>query len=125
MRNKNLNDAQRMFIHTVMFQEGIVPMEDPAMDVRRALEDLSPEDARKLKRKFRKLWRKQMRKEQSKVPDTRKAHVAQGFVQPATRPTRRQKLARKKSVHAELMKTKVDPLYTQFKELRPDEPDKS
>jgi len=59
----NLRDVDRAFIQAVMFESGILPMEKTTLDMRRALHQLSPEEARKLKRKFRKLWRKAMRKE--------------------------------------------------------------
>ncbi len=60
---KNLRDVDRAFIQTVMFEAGILPMEKTTLDMQRALKQLSPDEARQLKRKFRKLWRKAMRKE--------------------------------------------------------------
>ena len=54
----NLRDVDRTFIQTVMFQCGILPMEKTDLDMRRALAQMTPEDARIVKRKFRKLWRK-------------------------------------------------------------------
>lgn len=56
-------DIDRIMINTVMMEEGIVPIFDPSLDMRRALAALSPEEARKAKRKFRKLWRKALKKE--------------------------------------------------------------
>lgn len=46
-----------------MFELGIVPIEKTAHDMRRALNQLPPEEARAMKRKFRKLWRKAIRSE--------------------------------------------------------------
>lgn len=54
-------DIDRIMINTVMMEEGIVPILDPSLDMRRALSTLSPEDARKAKRKFRKMWRKALK----------------------------------------------------------------
>jgi hypothetical protein len=126
MRNNKLNDATRIFIHTAMFQEGIVPMEDPTMDVRRALKGLQQEDARRLKRKFRKLWRKQMKKQLVKLPEERKKLVKNKYVAvpkkgKPTRPSRRQRLARKQAVYDEVMKTKVEPMVKQLKTIKREE----
>ena len=60
---KILRDVDRAFIHTVMFQMGILPMESTTLDMQRALKQLTPDESRTLKRKFRKLWRKAMKKE--------------------------------------------------------------
>ena len=122
MKNPAMKEAERAFIHTVMFTEGIVPMENPAMDVRRALKDVSPEDARKMKRKFRKMWRKQVKalasKEKTGLPTHLKSVTAM-ISKKGTAPSRRQKLRRKEVVTAHLMKTRVEPMIKQFKDLTP------
>src|SRR5579863_7974727 len=60
---KDLRDVDRAFIHAAMFENGILPMEKTTLDMHRALSQLSPEEARTLRRKFRKAWRKAMRAE--------------------------------------------------------------
>lgn len=60
--SKEQTDIDRIMINTVMMEEGIVPIFEPTHDVARALATLSPEDARKAKRRFRKLWRKALKK---------------------------------------------------------------
>jgi len=60
---KELRAVDRAIIHNVMFQMEILPMEKTNLDMRRALSQLPPEEARALKRKFRKLWRKAMKAE--------------------------------------------------------------
>lgn len=61
-----LRPVDKAFIHSTMFELGIVPIEDPRLDMRRGLDQLSPEDASKMKRKFRKLWRKALREDKTK-----------------------------------------------------------
>ena len=56
--NGELRDVERTFVQVVHFEAGIVPMEKTGFDMRRALNQLEPDEARKLKRRFRKLWRK-------------------------------------------------------------------
>jgi len=60
-----LTEVERVLVHTVMFNAGILPMESSTLDMRRALQQLPAEEAKALKRKFRKLWRKAAR---SKAP---------------------------------------------------------
>jgi len=60
---EQLREVDRAFIHSIMFELGILPIEKTTLDMQRALKQLSPEEARQLKRKFRKLWRKAMKKE--------------------------------------------------------------
>lgn len=60
---KELRDVDRTFIQAVMLQCGILPMEKTTLDMRRALAQLSPEEALILRRKFRKIWRRVMQDE--------------------------------------------------------------
>lgn len=55
-----MNDnLQKFFYYEVCFQEGIVPYHASyPVPVAKSLADLPEEEARKMKRKFRKLWRK-------------------------------------------------------------------
>lgn len=46
------------FILSIMFDMGIIPIDDTTKDMDRVLSQVSPEEAREKKRKFRKLWRK-------------------------------------------------------------------
>lgn len=55
---KELRDIDRAVIQAVMFENGIIPMENTLIDMRRPLKQLPPAEARAAKRKFRKLWRK-------------------------------------------------------------------
>lgn len=120
MKNQLMSDAERMFVHTVMFQAGIVPMENAAMDVRRALQDVDPDAARKLKRKFRKLWRKAMRAKLVSNPIRRAEVVIDSVTKKGAPPTRRQKLHRKQIV-TEALRPAVDGLMQQFKTIKREE----
>jgi len=50
--------ARELMLKTVYHEAGIVQIASTAHDVNRTLAGMSPEEARKMKRKFRKLWRK-------------------------------------------------------------------
>lgn len=94
MRNNSLNDVQRALLHELMFREGIIPMETHAMDVSRVLAQLSPDEARKAKRKFRKLVRKLRNKTDSFIETLENG-----------KPTRHQKRLRKLDVWRSFMVT--------------------
>jgi hypothetical protein len=123
MKNDSLNDIQRMVIHDVMFKEGIIPMEDPKMDVRRVLEGVPEEEARKYKRKFRKMWRKAMKEQANDKPDSTKKHVVSTFTKKGASPTRSQKLQRKMAVFEDLLKNKISPVVQQFTTIKRDNED--
>jgi len=52
--------VEEIFLEIMMIAEGIAPLSSKTIrnDVNRALIDVSPDEARKMRRKFRKLWRK-------------------------------------------------------------------
>lgn len=60
----NLREAVETLIY---HQLGIVPLSYDERDINRVISSLPPDDARRMKRKFRKLWRK----ESNYVPPTR------------------------------------------------------
>lgn len=62
-REPKMNDAELALLQALMFQQGVLPIEQVRHDMRRMLDQLPPDEARKLKRKFRKLWRKLARSE--------------------------------------------------------------
>lgn len=108
MKNeKEYNELEKMLNQTIMIGMGIVPIENLNTDVSGALEASSKEDARVMKRKFRKLWRKAAKK--TNVFGS--ASVGQvGKV-----PSKQQKLNRKKIVKDEVMNEKVTPMLDNFK----------
>ena len=112
-----------MFVHSASFEEGIVPMETTTMDVRRALKDIPPEDARKMKRKFRKLWRKLARvgnqrlKKDLEAFEPVKPNAPEVEQKHGHKPTRRAKLRRKDVVNAYIMSEHVRPMLEKFKKI--------
>jgi hypothetical protein len=125
MKNESLTDAERMFTHAVMFKEGIVPMEDPHMDIRRALAGVTPEEARKLKRKFRKLWRSLRKSDPGLKRNSGTGHIVKPkpdavdpVVEIQVKPSKAEKLVRKMAVHKHLRATKILPLVKQFNSLK-------
>lgn len=120
MKNDHITTPERMMTYTAAFQEGIVPMEVTRMDVRRALKDLPPEDARKMKRKFRKLWRKLARQagDQRTMNDVELNKPAPvSASKQGTKPTKRAKLRRKELVQTYLFTEHVAPMLEKFKKI--------
>ncbi|NBT35819.1 MAG: hypothetical protein EBT03_09855, partial [Betaproteobacteria bacterium] len=75
---------------------GIVPLGvNVVRDINRILKDLPPEEARRMKRKFRKLWRKEARKV-ARGAQIQRGQMPIGYG--AKNPTRRQKEARKRMI---------------------------
>lgn len=103
----------RMFIHYVALELGIVPLEDVDVDIRTGLSQLSPEEARRMKRKFRKLWRRYAREEEGRsVYNKKYARMRLGM---GTRvPSRAQKKARKELVRRRLWEEFIAPQIKRF-----------
>lgn len=115
---ENLREVDRAFIHSIMFELGIIPIEKATLDFQRALKQLSPEEARQLKRKFRKLWRKAMKKEVGN-PKGKRAEVKEqaakqryGVGKPV--PSRAERNARKQLVFDQVWKEIIAPLIDNF-----------
>ncbi len=113
---ENLREVDRAIIQAVMFQCGILPMEKTALDMRRALSQLSPEEARILKRKFRKVWRKAMRAEvgNGQSRKTREASVKTRLGVGKHVPSRAECNARKQLVFDVLWNDVIEPLVKKF-----------
>lgn len=114
---QNLRDVDRAFIQAVMFQLGILPIEKTHLDMRRALKQLSPEEARTLKRKFRKLWRKAMRAEIGNGPKTRETReriAKQKYGVGKHVPSRSERTARKQLVFDVLWEQVIEPMLKNF-----------
>lgn len=111
-----LRDVDRAIIQSVMFECGILPMEKVTLDMRRALQQLSPDEARVLKRKFRKLWRKAMREEigAGKLKNLREDQAKQKFGVGKHAPSRAERTERKKLVFNMLWNRLIEPMITKF-----------
>lgn len=114
--NENLRDVDRAIIHAVMFECGILPMEKTNLDMRRALQQLSTEDARALKRKFRKLWRKAMRMQagHGRTKDMRIEQAKRKLGVGKHAPSRAERAARKELVFKMLWEQLIEPLIKRF-----------
>lgn len=101
----DLSLLEKTLLQNAMFQLGIVPIEDPSMDFRKYLSQLPPDEATKLKRKFRKLWRKLARKTQKKS----------WYGLSGKNPNKRERFNRKQDIFMEIMSTVVKPAVKRFK----------
>jgi hypothetical protein len=115
---KDLRDVDRTFIQTVMFELGILPMEKTTLDMKRALSQLDPDEARQLKRKFRKMWRKAMKKEVGNPKGKNaaaKERVAKSKLGVGKHiPSRAERNARKQLVFDQVWKELIVPLIENF-----------
>ena len=57
-----MNDREKILLELRMLDEGIVPNTSPKKNVKDQLGTMSPEDARKAKRKWRKIKRKALKR---------------------------------------------------------------
>ena len=118
-RNRDeLRPVDKAFIHSVMFELGILPIEDPVLDMRVPLRTLTPEEARVIKRKFRKIWRKCM-KDQVGHPKGKhaeaKAKAAQQQLGVGKHvPSRAERLARKRLVYEKVWNEIIVPMLQKF-----------
>jgi hypothetical protein len=115
---KNLRDVDRAFIHAVMFELGILPMESTTLDMERALKQLSPDEQRQLKRKFRKMWRKAMKKEvgspKGKRADAKELLAKTRLGVGKKTPSRQELNARKQLVFDQVWNAYIAPLIANF-----------
>jgi hypothetical protein len=110
--NPYMKPTERLLIHKACFDEGIIPIEVEQSDMTVALSQLPPDEARKLKRKFRKLWRREARKCNVDLKsDAWSAHYAQRtWGKSGQHPSRFQKINRKRAVLQKIRREKVNPI---------------
>ncbi len=111
-----LRPVDKAFIHSVMFELGILPIEDPTLDMRVPLRQLSPEEARVVKRKFRKMWRKCMK---AQVGNPKGKHDAVKAIQTKLGvgkhvPSRHERLERKRLVYNRIWEEVIGPMLIKF-----------
>jgi hypothetical protein len=118
---KELRAVDRALIQAVMFEQGILPMERTTLDMRRVLQQLPPDEARVLRRKFRKLWRRAMREEvgTGKLASTRGKAAEQRLGVGKHVPSRVERNARKQLVFDRLWKQLIEPLVRNFENAAP------
>lgn len=117
-RRDALRPVDKAFIHSVMFDLGIVPIEDPVLDMRVPIKQLTAEEARVVKRKFRKLWRKCMKKKignpTGKGGEYRESSTKRDLGVGKKVPSRRERLERKRMVFNQIWNDVIVPMLTKF-----------
>lgn len=113
---ETMRAVDKAFIHSVMFELGILPIEDPSFDMRRPQSTLTKEEARVLTRKFRKLWRKYMRQQVSggKASDGKLKAVNREFGVGKLTVAKRERLARKRLVYESIWAEYIAPMIQRF-----------
>jgi hypothetical protein len=106
------NPILEFLMKAAAHERGIVPLERNHHDFNRILASLPPDDARAMKRKFRKLWRKVARNKQAK--NTRLKHITSGLGN--QNPTRTHKNNRKHMVYAHLWLESAMPLHKKIEQ---------
>ena len=114
IKNLSLKDIDRLFLSDACLKLGIVPIEGMSIDINRSLQSVPPDEARKMKRKFRKLWRKYAKKLNSGTSFGENAYQYKVCEFGKVSPTRRAKQARKDVVFLTIMKEEVKPKLEQF-----------
>lgn len=122
-----LRPVDKAFIHSVMFGRGILPIEDPTLDMRVPLRQVPVDEARVIKRKFRKQWRKYMKEDIGKKQLPAKATPAQVAEQKARTamignklglgkhvPSRHERLERKRLVYERTWEKDIVPMLERF-----------
>ena len=77
-READIRQIDKIYLHSTMFDLGIVPIESPEVNIEKCLNTLPTEDAVKMKRKFRKLWRKAYKKNHLRFPEHYKYNLDMG-----------------------------------------------
>ena len=104
--NNNLENILKV---TLCHSAGIVPLETLNHDVNRILEGLPPDEARRMRRKFRKLWRKAFQRDAVAMGKTEKSkgRMKRMYGVGEESPSKNQRLARKVKVNSMMiMKTR-------------------
>lgn len=116
---EDLRPVDKAFIHSVMFEMGILPIEDPTLDMRVPLRQLSPEEARVIKRKFRKLWRRLMKRQVDAAGGGKQGETQQKVLNSKLGvgkhvPSRAERLERKRLVYERVWDEIIVPMLIRF-----------
>jgi hypothetical protein len=110
-----MRPVEKAFIYSVMFELGILPIEDPGFDARRTLAQMSKDETQIVKRKFRKLWRKYAK--QLKTGDRTSRMKAANLGMGQRVPTKAEHLARKKLVYERIWNDVIVPMLIKFENV--------
>lgn len=105
-----MSEVNKLFEDIAYHSIGIVPIKDAKKDFNRYLSDVSPDVARKMKRKFRKLWRRCVKEANKELrwADVYAIQLGMG----ASLPTKMQKKRRKEEVRRKIIHHVVKPIMT-------------
>jgi hypothetical protein len=101
------NELERFLTHMIMWEMGIVPLDELEGGVDKILVQMSPEDEKSARRKFRKIWRNLSK---SGNKNFQKYTLGRG----SNSPTPWQKLSRKRMVQYEVMRV----LFQKIREIK-------
>ena len=117
-----IKPVEKFLLTSKMLESGIVPIENATHDISRAFKNVSADEARVLKRKFRKMWRKELKSRVGNITvgkNVPKQNIARqndmiekerkNFGLGEKNPTRVQRLARKIVVFEKIWKDDVIP----------------
>lgn len=110
-----MNHLLKILMNTAYHELGIAPIEYTIHDYNKLLKDLPPDEARSLKRKFRKVWRSLVKQSDPRLVETFSRQLGLG----ATSPTKQQKNSRKREVHRRVMLAHVLPTLKKIKDGDP------
>jgi hypothetical protein len=97
-----------------MFEQGIIPMEKIDSDMRRVLAQLPADEARTLRRKFRKLWRRAVKQLTAGMTDKLARPIKAVHGLGKNTPSRAEQHARKQLVFNVLWKEHIEPMIRNF-----------
>lgn len=119
---KPLRDHEKAVLSAAMFEEGVLPIDDTYHDMRRALDQLPADEARKIKRRFRKVWRKLARQEaeeHSRVNVAgQQSWLKNRYGTGKNNPSRTDREARKRLVQEAFYKNVVRPILDKFESAK-------
>ncbi len=111
--------AEKLVITSVFLHEGIVPIEGEhvSVDMNRALKGIDPDEARKMRRKFRKLWRKAVRAGSPSPARLQQLSATTGYGSKSA-PGKQEKRARKQLVYKTVFNEKIKPLFKEVNDIK-------
>lgn len=110
---RKAKEHERVIMTTLMFNRGLIPIENTMHDVGRVLKQLPATDALKAKRKFRKEWRK-LAKKRAKAMKNGEKRTSRMYGIGNKNPTRWEREARKRLVVTHLYEEIAKPIIDRF-----------
>ena len=106
-----VNETDRVLMTTVWLSLGVAPLDNVNFDINKMLACLPPDEARRMRRKFRKLWRKYAKRDISAAKTGVSKRNVQAYMGIGEeKPTRAQRNNRKRTVFWGIRKDVLEPL---------------